>query len=171
MKSLLIALGLALCCLAQVEWEEVTTASDKHLGSWVNVAAACDSPDALEQIRHMSAFVAVLSKPREDVFSILAFVPMPDGCKKVTYQFRKGEDGKYHSHCDDTTVTVESLKALGESIMSIIKYDDFRTAILHSRTVTQDPEIIEKFKEECKRLGYSKDQIVVLNPTVKCQEE
>ncbi|XP_070811886.1 extracellular fatty acid-binding protein-like [Pituophis catenifer annectens] len=170
MKSLLIALGLALCCLVQAEWEEVTTASDKHLGRWTSVAVACDSPDALEQIRDMPAFVADLSRPREDVFSILAFLPMPDGCKKVTYQFGKGEDGKYHGHCDDTTVTVESLKALGEFVMSIIKVDnDFRTATLHSRTVTQDPEIIQKFKEECKRHGYSEDQIVVLNPTVKCQ--
>ncbi|NRM55287.1 hypothetical protein F3A58_23825, partial [Salmonella enterica subsp. enterica serovar Typhi] len=140
MKSLLFALGLTLCCVVQAEWKEVTTARKEHLGRWICVAVACDSPDTLEQMRDMPAFAADLSRPEEDMFSILAFVPMPDGCKNVTYQFRKGGDGKYYGRCDDTTVTVESVKALGEFVMTIIKVgDDFTTSTLHSRRVTQDP--------------------------------
>ncbi|ETE57263.1 hypothetical protein L345_17025, partial [Ophiophagus hannah] len=132
MKTLLFALGLALCCVVQAEWEEVTTCREEDLGRWVSFAVACNSSDSLEQIKHMPAFVADLSKPKEDVLSILAIIPMPDGCKKVTYQFRKGEDGKYHSPSGDTKVTVESVKIWGEFVMSIINInDEFRTTTLH----------------------------------------
>nr|AFH66955.1 lipocalin [Dispholidus typus] len=170
MKSLLLALGLALCYVAQAEWKVVITTNQENLGRWMTTAVACNSRDTLEQIRGMPAFIADLSRPQEDVFSILAYIPMPDGCKNVTYQFRKGEDGKYHGASDDTKVTVESVKAYGEFIMTVINVEDhFRTSSLHGRKVTQDPEILQKFKEECKKLGYSEDEIVILNPTVKCQ--
>ncbi|KAG8141914.1 hypothetical protein E2320_006578 [Naja naja] len=128
MKFLLFALGLALCCVVQAGWEEVTTCSKEDLGRWVSFAIACNSPEAVEQIKHMPAFVADVSKPKEDVFSISALIPMPDGCKKVTHQFRKGEDGKYQS--------------------------------FSGRTVTQNTEILQKFKEECRNLGYKEEEIV-----------
>ncbi|KAG8141915.1 hypothetical protein E2320_006577 [Naja naja] len=210
MKFLLFALGLALCCVVQAGWEEVTTCSKEDLGRWVSFAIACNSPEAVEQIKHMPAFVADVSKPKEDVFSISALIPMPDGCKKVTHQFRKGEDGKYQSFSvwrefimstininNESRVTtlhgsgslgelycacnspesleqikhmpafvadlskpkedVFSISALipmrmvwGEFIMSTINVNNESTVTtLHGRTVTQNTEILQKFKEEC----------------------
>ncbi|XP_015687112.1 uncharacterized protein LOC107302513, partial [Protobothrops mucrosquamatus] len=166
MKSYLFALGLALCCVVQAEWKEVTTISNQDMGPWISFAVACNSSFCLDQIRNMSAFIAEVSQPEEGVFSIRIFIHMPDGCKDVTYQYKKGEDGKYRSFYDDSVVTVESVKAKNEYVMSIINVNnEFRTATLHGRKVTQDPEILQNFNDECKKLGYKEDEIVVLNPT------
>nr|AFH66956.1 lipocalin [Trimorphodon biscutatus] len=169
MKSLLFALGLALCCFVQAEWKEVNTTSIEDLGRWVIFAVASNSSDTMKVIRKMPAFIAELSRPQEDVLNVVVFLPVPEGCKNVTGQIRKGEDGKYHSLSDNTTVTVKSVKSLNNFIMTTLESDNFRSTTLHSKKLTQDPEIIQKFKEECKKLGYSEDQIAVLNPTVKCQ--
>ncbi|XP_070614270.1 extracellular fatty acid-binding protein-like [Erythrolamprus reginae] len=166
MKSLLLALGLALCCFVQAEWKEVTTTSIEDKGRWMTFAVATNSTDALEHLKYLPAFAADISTPEENVISISALIHMPDGCKNVTYQFKRGEDGKYRGVLDDTTVTVESMKSQGEFVMSTISVgNEFRSSALHSRTVNQNPEIIQKFKEECKRLGFTEQQIVVLDPT------
>ncbi|XP_026580543.1 extracellular fatty acid-binding protein-like [Pseudonaja textilis] len=169
MKSLLFALGLALCCAIQAEWEEVSTSRKQDMGRWVSSVIACDSPEHLGQISEMTAFVADLSSPQEDVFIISALIPMPEGCKNITHQLRKGEDGKYHTSADRTDVTVESVKVWGEFVMSTIKFKDLKATTLHGRTVALDPEMLEKFKEECIKLGYKDDEIVVLKPTVRCE--
>ncbi|XP_026550377.1 extracellular fatty acid-binding protein-like, partial [Notechis scutatus] len=75
MKSLLFALGLALCCVVQAEWKEMTTCRKQDMGRWVSSVIACNSPDYLGQISEMTAFVADLSSPQEDVFSISALIP------------------------------------------------------------------------------------------------
>nr|AFH66957.1 lipocalin [Azemiops feae] len=140
------------------------------MGRWITFAIACNSISCLEQIRSLSAFIAEVSQPEEDVFSILVLIHMPDGCKNVTYQLKKGEDGKYRFLFDETVVTVESMKVQDEYVMSTINVNnEFKTTTLHGRKVTQDPEMLQKFKDECKKLGYKEDEIVVLNPTVKCQ--
>ncbi|XP_070790333.1 extracellular fatty acid-binding protein-like [Pituophis catenifer annectens] len=169
MKSLLFALGIALCCFVQAEWKEVTKTSIEDLGRWVILAVAGNSLDNVEQIRNMSALVVDLSRPQEDMFSVSVFLPTPDGCKNVTCQLRKEENGKYHSLSDNTTVTVKSVKILDGFIMTTLENDNTTASTLLSRTPTPNPEIIQKFKEECKKLGYSEAQIAVLKPTVKCQ--
>ncbi|XP_032088278.1 minor allergen Can f 2-like [Thamnophis elegans] len=174
MRSLLFTLGLALCCFVQAEWENMSATTKKDTGRWMTIAVATNSEDHLEQIRNMPAFAADVSTPQEDVFSITVYLPMLDGCKNVTYQARRNkENGKYIFVSGDTTVTVESVKVKGNFVITTISVVDadnkFKTTMLHSREVTQDPEIKQKFEGECKSLGYRKDQIVFLKPYVKCE--
>ncbi|KAM3825488.1 uncharacterized protein M6D78_015820 [Vipera latastei] len=170
MKSWLFALGLALCCVVQAEWKEVTTVSKKDMVRWVIHIIACDSPSHLEQLRDMPAFVVELTQPEEDVFSISALIPMPDGCKNVTHQIKRGEDGKYHGFFDGTTVTVLSAKVQGDYVITVISVNkEFRITTLQSRKEKLDPKIVPKFEDECKKLGYTAEEILLLNQTVKCQ--
>ncbi|NRL05372.1 lipocalin/fatty-acid binding family protein [Salmonella enterica subsp. enterica serovar Typhi] len=141
------------------------------MGRWVIFAIACNSTDNVDRIRNMSAFIVDLQRPQKNVFSVTVFFSMPDGCKNITCELRKGEDGKYHSSSGNTTVTVtmKSVKILDDFIMTTTETSKARASALLSRKLTRDPEIIEKFKEECKKFGYSEAQIAVLNPDVKCQ--
>nr|AFH66953.1 lipocalin [Rhabdophis tigrinus] len=173
MKSVLFTLGLAFCCFLQAEGEEVTPNKAQCLGVWVSHAVACSSENHMEQLRGMSMFVTDLSEPRKDVFRISVLVPMPDGCRNVTHEFRKEENGIYCFNSGDTKVTVESVKVEESFVISTLSVKDsaneFITTILHSRQETQDPEMIQKFKDECKKKSYPDDQVVVLSPPVKCR--
>ncbi|XP_058015517.1 extracellular fatty acid-binding protein-like [Ahaetulla prasina] len=121
MKSLLFALGLALCCFVQANQDERFERSDlrRFIGDWNVRAIATDCQKVKEMFPRMPASPISFKQMSPDELKMTMVIATPQGCRTMTPMLKR-ENGVFTSTCGNGVKKTVEMINLNENFMSVL---------------------------------------------------
>ncbi|NRM46465.1 lipocalin/fatty-acid binding family protein, partial [Salmonella enterica subsp. enterica serovar Typhi] len=174
MKSLLIALGLALCCLVQANQDQRLVDADlsKLNGPWVVGAIVTNCKDMKKMLAHMPASPVSFEQLSADEVKMTIDMAMGDRCRTMKPVLTR-ENGVFTTTCEGHgKKTVEYINLSGNSMMTEITLSSpkgqCKMATLSTRDLSDVQGFLRELEDFAGRHGLAGEKVHVLTTKGMC---
>ncbi|KAG8141913.1 putative Lipocalin-like toxin protein [Naja naja] len=166
MKSLLFALGLALCCVVQAERFEDFDHSKINRNQYV-VAIATNCQKMKEMLPHMKASPVTFEQLSADEIKMTIDMATPNGCQKMSPVLKR-ENGAFTTTCGQGgKKTLEQIEMIGTSMYTSInlshKKGQCKMASLSVTNLADAQAAMEGFRDFADRNSLEEEDVHALS--------